>query len=112
MGSPFPFYKSKGREWLEREREEREKSKRDPWDCAASFLRMGPTGPVDDDDGGVPMPCSGATCGVRSNRTSGAGLSGHRMGDVCPVETGGVSPRRVFQLDPQRGGWLGLAVIA
>jgi hypothetical protein len=60
---------------------------------------MGPAAPVDD-DGGAPMPCPGATCGVHPDGTGGAGLPGCRMGDVRPAETGDVSSRRVLRLDP------------
>jgi hypothetical protein len=75
-GLPSTFYKSKGREWIKRER------KRDPLDRAASpLLRMGPAGPVDG-DGGAPMLRPGAMCGVRPNGMGGAGLPGRRTGDV------------------------------
>jgi hypothetical protein len=85
---------------------------RDPQDRAASPpLRMGPTGPIDD-DGGAPMPCPSTTCGVRPNGTGDAGLPSRRTGDVRPAKTGIVSPRHVLWLDPRRGGRLGLAVIA
>jgi hypothetical protein len=94
-GSPFPFYKSKEREWLQREK----KSARDPRDCAASPLRGGPTSPVDD-DGGAPMPCPGATCDVHPKGMGGADLSGRRTGDVRPAEMGGASLRRILRLNP------------
>lgn len=72
---------------------------------------MGPTGPVDDDRG-APMPRPSVTCGMRPIETGGAGLPGHKTGDMRPDETGGVSPRRVLQLDSQRGGRPELAVVA
>jgi hypothetical protein len=97
-GSPLPFHKSKGREWIKRERE------RDPRDRAASRpFRMGPTSPVDD-DGGAPMLCPSAMCGRHPNGTGSAGLPSRRTGDMRPTETGGVSPQHVLQLDPERGG--------
>jgi hypothetical protein len=77
---------------------EREKEqKRSPESCCFS-PSQGPTGLVDD-DGGALMPCPSVTCGCRT-------------GDVRPAKTGGASLRRVLRLDPQRGGRLGLAVLA
>jgi hypothetical protein len=91
-GSPFPFYKSKGREWIQRERER----ERDPQDRATSpLLLMGPSGPVDD-GGGAPIPRPDATGGVSPNRMGGAGLPGYKTGDVRPAEMGGGSPPAHF----------------
>jgi hypothetical protein len=72
---------------IDRERE------RDPRDHATSPpLRMGLTGPINDDEG-APMPCPGATCGKHPSGTSGAGLPGRTMGDV----------RRVLWVHPRPG---------
>jgi hypothetical protein len=98
-GCPFPFYKSKGREWLERDRES---AKRDHRDHAASPLRVGIIGTVDD-DGCAPMLCPEATCTVPPNGTGGASPSSCRTGDLRPAKMGGVTPRRVLRLDPQPG---------
>jgi hypothetical protein len=58
------------------------------------------------------MPCPDATCGVHTNGMGGAGLSGCRTGDVRPAETGGASLLRILRLDPQRGGWSELTIVA
>jgi hypothetical protein len=99
-GSSFPFYKSKGRESLQRERE----TERLPGSC-------GPNGQVND-DGGAPISCLGATYTFHPNGTGGVGLSGRRTGDVRPAKMGGVSPWRVLRLHPQPGERPRRAVVA
>jgi hypothetical protein len=102
--SPFPFYKSKGRECVhegsgytkKRERERERERERSPQDRAASPpLRMGPAGPIDD-DGGTPMPRPSAMCGMCPNGTGGTGLPSRRMGNVHPAKMDDVSPPACF----------------
>jgi hypothetical protein len=47
----------------------------------------------------VPALLPGATCDVRLNRAGGTDPSARLVGDVRPDKIGGVSPRRVLQLD-------------